>query len=133
VIGLVLAACGGAAPYGSFVTGHEPIQVAIAADAAKKLAAAFPAEGQAIRIGHDARDAFGRGFATALRAEGFAIRATPSDGELVVRYVLDEIHGTELLRVTIYVRGQTLARAYEKRASALVPLGLWSHGGAHGS
>jgi hypothetical protein len=133
VLALLLAGCGGAVPYGSFVIGREPAQAAIAADAAKKLAASFPATGQAIRFAHDARDAFGRDLASELRKEGFAIRSTPADGELLVRYVVDAIKGTDSLRATIYVRGQTFARAYAQRASGLFPVGPWSVGVLRGS
>ena len=130
---LMLAGCGGAAPYGSFVSGREPAQAAIAADAAKKLAASFGGAGQAIRFAHDATDAFGRGLATELRKEGFAIRSTPADGELLVRYVVDAIKGTDMLRATIYVRGRTLSRAYTARSGGLYPVGPWSVGVLHGS
>src|SRR5690348_2173952 len=125
VLALLLAGCGGAMPYGSFVSGREPAQAAIAADAAKKLAASFPERGQGIRFAHDARDAFGRGLAADLRKEGFAIRATPADGELLMRYVVDTIKGTDMLRATIYVRGRTLSRAYAARPGGLYPVGPW--------
>lgn len=133
VLVLLLAGCGGAVPYGSFVIGREPAQAAIAADAAKKLAASFGGAGQAIRFAHDATDAFGRGLATELRKEGFAIRSTPADGELLVRYVVDAVKGTDMLRATIYVRGRTLSRAYALRGDELYPVGPWSVGVLHGS
>ena len=133
VLALLLSGCGGAAPYGSFVTGREPAQAAIAADAAKKLAASFPGTGQGIRFSHDATDAFGRGLAAELRKEGFAIRRAPADGELLVRYVVDAIKGTDMLRATIYVRGRTLSRAYAARPGGVFPVGPWSVGVRHGS
>lgn len=133
VLALMLAGCGGAAAYGSFVTGREPAEAAIAADAAKKVAASFPATGQAVRFAHDATDAFGRGLAAELRKEGFAIRRTPTDGELLLRYVVDAIKGTDLLRATIYVRSRTLSRAYAARPGGLYPVGPWSVGVLHGS
>lgn len=133
VLALLLAGCGGAGPYGSFVTGRESVQTAIAADAAKELAASFPEEGQGVRFAHDAQDAFGRALAAELRKEGFAIRSAPSHGELLVRYVVDVIKGTDLLRATIYVRDRTLSRAYAARRGELYPVGPWSVGVLHGS
>jgi hypothetical protein len=133
LLALLLAGCGGAAQYGSFVSGREPAQAAIATDAAKKLAASLPGEGQAVRFAHDATDAFGRGLAAELRKEGFAVRSTPSGGELLVRYVVDAIKGTDMLRATIYVRGRVLSRAYATRSGGLYPVGPWSVGVRHGS
>ena len=51
----------------------------------------------------------------------------------LLRYVVDTVKGTDLLRVTIYVRGQTFARAYAERAGGLYPVGPWSVGVRHGS
>ena len=133
MLALTLAGCGGTVPYGSFVQGREPAQAAIAADAAKKLAASFGGAGEGIRFAHDATDAFGRGLATELRKEGFAIRGAPADGELLVRYVVDAIKGTDMLRATIYVRARTLSRAYAQRGDELYPVGPWSVGVLHGS
>ena len=133
MLALLLAGCGGAVQYGSFVSGREPAQAAIGADAAKKFAASFRGAGQAIRFGHDARDVFGRGLAAELRKEGFAIVSTRTDGELLVRYVVDAIKGTDMLRATIYVRGRTLSRAYTARPGGLYPVGPWSVGVLHGS
>lgn len=133
ILAFALAGCGGAAPYGSFVTGREPAQAAIAVDAAKEVAASLPSTDQPIRFGLDARDVFGRAFATALRAQGFALRSTPTADDLVVRYVVDAVKGTDLLRATIYVQGRTLSRAYAQRAHGLYPVGPWSVGGPDGS
>lgn len=133
VLALMLAGCGGAVPYGSFVKGRDRAQAAIAADAAKKLAGAFLGAGEAIRFAHDATDPFGRGLAAELRKEGFAIGSTRADGELLVRYVVDAIKGTDMLRATIYVRGRTLSRAYRARPGGLFPVGPWSVGVVDGS
>jgi hypothetical protein len=133
LLAFVLAGCGSSVPYGSFVTGREPGQAAIAADAAKELATLFPPTGQPIRFAHDDDDPFGRGLADALRTEGFAVRSRPADGELLVRYVVDVIKGTDLLRATLYVRTRTVSRAYVQRESGLYPVGPWSVGGPHGS
>jgi hypothetical protein len=133
LLAFIFAGCAGAVPYGSFVTGREPAQAAIAADAAKELAASLRSTGEPIRFAHDASDAFGRSLAAALRTQGFAIRVTPAHGELLVRYVVDAVKGTDLLRATIYVQGRTLSRAYAQRASGLYPVGPWSVGGPYGS
>ena len=129
----VVAGCGGAAPFGCFIAGRERVQAAMAADAAKKLASVFTATGQGVRFAHDARDAFGRTLAGELRKEGFAIRSTASGDELLVRYVVDVLKGTGLLRATVYVRRRTFSRAYAQRAGALYPVGPWSVGDSHGS
>lgn len=76
---------------------------------------------------------FGRSFAGELRKAGFAIRATASSDELLVKYVVDVLKGTDLMRATLYVRGRTLSRAYAQRAGALYPVGPWSVGERHGS
>lgn len=135
-LALVLAAiagCGGAAPFGSFVTGRERVQAAMAADAAKKLASVFTATKKGVRFAHEAGDAFGRNLAGELRKQGFAIRSSASGEELLVRYVVDELKGTDLMRATIYVRARTFSRAYAQRAGALYPIGPWSVGDRHGS
>jgi len=131
-LAIALIGCGGAIQYGSFVEGSSRIQAAVAADAAQRLAADYEAEGASIRFAHDARDAFGRSFATELRKAGFAIKDSAgdaSDGELGLRYVVDGIKGTDLLRVSLYVDRRALSRAYAQRSGAVYPAGPWSVGG----
>ena len=133
LLAFALAGCSGAMPYGSFVTGREQAQTAIAADAAKELATSFAPADQPLRFAHDTGDAFGRGLVAALRKQGFAVRSTPARGEFLVRYVVDALKGTELLRATIYVQGRTFSRAYAPRPGGLYPVGPWSVGGTDGS
>lgn len=133
VLALVVAGCGGSVPYGSFVSGREPAQAAIALDAAKELAASLSPTGRSIRFAHDASDAFGRCLAAELRREGYAVRSTPAKREMLVSYVVDAIKGTDLLRATIYAQGRTFSRAYAERSTGLLPVGPWSVGGPNGS
>ena len=128
---LMLAGCGGTVPYGSFVGGHEQAQAAIAADAANLLSAEYAPDSHSIRLAQDARDAFGRAFAAELRKGGYSVKDTSapsSEGDLQVRYVIDHLKGTELLRVTIYVQRRRLSRAYAHRQDGLHPAGPWSSG-----
>lgn len=129
---IALIGCGGAVQYGSFVQGSPRVQAAVAADAARRLAADYEPDGASIRFAHDGRDAFGRSFATALRKSGFAVKdatAERSAGELSLRYVFDQIKGTDLLRVSLYIERRTLSRAYAQRSGGVYPVGPWSVGG----
>lgn len=129
---MALIGCGGSVQYGSFVEGSPRVQAAVAADAAQRLAADYEAEGASIRFAHDASDTFGRSFGTELRKAGFAVKDAANEssgGELSLRYVVDRVKGTDLLRVSIYIDRRTLARAYAQRSGEVYPVGPWSVGG----
>jgi hypothetical protein len=128
---LALLGCASAAQYGSFVQDKPQAQAAIGTDAAAKLAIDYPPESHTIRIAQEAQDAFGRGFASALRERGYAVQtssAATSAGELPVRYTVDKIKSTELLRLTLYVQRRLLSRAYAQRSDGVYPAGPWSVG-----
>lgn len=136
ILVLVLVGCGGSAQYGSFVDGRARAQAAIAADAATKLRAEFAPDSHSLRLAHTAADVFGRNFVAALRRAGYAVKESSAPlarSELSVRYVVDQLKGTQLLRVTVYVRDRTLSRPYGERASGVYPVGPWSAGGFDGS
>lgn len=129
---LALCGCGGAAQYGSFVQVATQTQAAIAADAARKLAADYDAAQVRVRIAQDARDPFGRSFAAQLRKAGFAVKSGEGGAigaQLRVRYVVDKLKGTDLLRLSLFVERRTLSRAYARRSGAVYPAGPWSIGG----
>ena len=73
---LALLGCAGAAQYGSFAQDKPQAQAAIGTDAAAKLAVDYPPESHTIRIAQEAQDAFGRGFASALREDGYAVASS---------------------------------------------------------
>lgn len=126
-----LCACGGA-QYGSFVEGQAPAQAAMAADAASRLASDYPPAGRSIRIAQGGHDVFGRTLAGELRKSGYSLHASDSAAgghDLEVRYVADRVKGTKLLRVTLYVRGLQLSRAYAEGPRGVYPAGPWSRGG----
>lgn len=125
---VVIVGCGATAQYGTFVRGHERAQYAIAADAAVKIAAAYPPETRSIRLEREADDLFGQRLATELRKKGFSLQenaASASERQLQVRYVLDAIKGTDLLRLSIYVPQRRLSRAYAQRSDRVFPDGPW--------
>lgn len=129
---MALIGCGGSAQYGSFVEDSPRIEAAVAADAAQRLAADYEPEGASVRFAHDARDTFGRSFATELRKAGFAVMAAAagaSGGELSLRYVVDRVKGTALLRVSLHIDRRALSRAYAQRSGGVYPVGPWSVGG----
>lgn len=131
MIVVALAACSGTAQYGSFVAGQEQVQGALASDAAKKLSVEYTPDSQAIRLVQDAQDPFGRALATELRKAGYSVKdrsAPRSADELHVRYVVDRLKGTRLLRVTVHVQRRRLSRAYGQRADGVYPAGPWSSG-----
>lgn len=140
---VVLVGCGGAVQYGSFVGGRSEAQAAMALDAARKLATEYAPDSHALRLLHAATDSFGRSFAAELRKAGYAVQDGSADelqdakarsaDELQVRYVVDQLKGTQLLRVTLYLPRTTLSRAYAERASGVFPVGPWSMGSVGGS
>jgi hypothetical protein len=125
---MAVLGCGGAAQYGSFIEEKPQVQAAIGTDAAKKLARNYPAERHKIWVAQQTEDAFGRGFAAALREQGYAVETGEEQGpgpKLAVRYVLDAVKGTPLLRLTLYVQRRRLSRAYAERPDGLYPAGPW--------
>lgn len=133
---LVLVGCGGAVQYGSFVDGRSLAQGVMAADAARKLAIEYAPDSHPLRLPLAATDDFGRNFEAELRRTGYAVQKGPaasSRDELQVRYVVDELKGTDLLRVTLYVQQRTLSRPYAERPRGVYPVAPWTAGGSDGS
>jgi conjugative transfer protein TrbH len=114
--------------YGTFLQGHEQAQYAIATDAASKLSSTYPPESHSIRLERQVDDLFGERLAAELRKQGYSLQERAVHGGedgMLVRYVLDTLKGTELLRLSIYVPGRRLSRPYAQRSDQVLPNGPW--------
>jgi len=127
---LIVSGCASAPQYGSFLQGQHQAQAALAADAASKLSEDYEPQNVGVVYTQQHADPFGRGLSAGLQDAGFAVRrGTGGPKAFTVRYVVDQIKGTALLRVTMRVRGRVLSRAYATRATGAVAVGPWSSGG----
>lgn len=131
VLGLLLG-CGASVPYGSFITGSEAAQARMAVDAAGKLRETFPPEQHSLQFTHPADDPFGQALASELRGSGYSVQENYRDeagGHRHLQYVVDELEGTNMLRVQLLVDARRFSRAYLRESDGLRPMGAWSSAG----
>ena len=74
-------------------------------------------------------DTFGEALISRLRQAGFAINESsnvqePNDLQ-EPQYILDEVDGLQLQRLTLVINGQKLTRAYQPSHGELKPAGAW--------
>jgi len=106
---------------------------AIAYDAAAKLALEYPPDEHPLDLDAQTEGSFDRAFVSSLRQSGFALGPSGSGEALVVQYAVDQLRGTKLVRVTLFVDRRTLSRAYTTSSEGVYPAGPWSLGVHHGS
>lgn len=124
--------------YGNLLAAPVPAQESgIADDAAARLAASYPPAQTRFALQHAAQDGFGTGLLARLRAQGYAVAEfsaqtpaaappqPPSAEAIALRYVLDMAGSPGLARLTLYMGGESLSRAYLLEGGAAQPASVW--------
>ncbi len=124
----LMVGCAGGPQHGSFLSGQQDLQRALALDAACKIAGDYGDDGAAVVLMHPASDPFGQALSSQLRKHGFRVQRADvaQPGALRVSYVADSVKGTELLRVILQINGRLLSRAYRPRGGGVEPAGPWT-------
>lgn len=134
LVALLLAACSASTTGAYLPDRYDSAARSIAHDAASKLALEYPPDDHALELVAQTQTTFDRAFASSLRRSGFPM-GLPSGDErerIVVQYAVDQIRGTKLVRVTMFVDHRTLSRAYAPKPGGVYPAGPWSSGVHHG-
>ena len=121
--------CAGSAPYGSFLSGYEAVQAGMAEDAAGKVRQAFPPEQHTLQMKHPIDDPFGHALVNELRGAGYSVvenYEADAGGHRQVGYVVDQLEGTNMLRVQLLVDARRFSRAYMDNQGSLQPMGAWA-------
>ena len=124
--------------YGNLLAALVPSQEnGIADDAAVRLAASYPPAQTRFALQHAAQDGFGTGLLARLRAQGYAVAEfsnqastdlppqPPAAEAIALRYVLDMTAPPGLARLTLYVGGESLSRAYLLEGGEARPASAW--------
>lgn len=129
------AACASTSTGAYLPSAYDSAVSAIAYDAASKLALEYPPDQHPLELRSETEGRFDRAFISSLRQNGFALGsdANRSGEALVVQYAVDQLLGTKLVRVTVFVERRTLSRAYATGTDGVYPAGPWSSGVHHGS
>jgi hypothetical protein len=122
----VIVGCASAPPrYGNFLVGHAEAQAAMALDAAELLLGLL-VEQPRLTLDAPPRDAFGLGLVQQLRDNGLEPSTVAHKGAPRLRYAVDQLKRTSLLRVTLVLGTRRLSRAYALKGSTAVAQGPWS-------
>jgi hypothetical protein len=102
----------------------------MALDAAELLLSLL-AEQPRLTLDSPPRDVFGLSLVQQLRDNGLEPSTVAHEGAPRLRYAVDQLKGTSLLRVTLALGTRQLSRAYALKGSTAVAQGPWSigHGG----
>lgn len=131
-----LAAC--AAQYGNFIphTGQKNAaanEKKMAGDVVKRLSVLYPPAVTRFDLLQDTADYFGTCLVQSMRAKGYAVLEYESKGKpgaagLPLSYIVDQVKGSGLYRVTVTInRQQSLDRVYQVAQDGLVyPAGSWT-------
>lgn len=150
-IGVMLAGCVTAGPYGYAINGKIPPYMSerLAHDTVAKMETVYPPALTRLRLMHPATDPFGIALTETLRRKGYGVRETrvhtaaiPSTREeqqariehpavsqdegLPFRYVVDGPFEQRLYRVTVFIGNQSLSRAYLMDEQAMAHAGAWA-------
>jgi hypothetical protein len=129
-----LLACASTSTGAYLPSTYDSAVSAIAYDAASKLALEYPPDEHALELKAETEGSFDRAFVSSLRQSGFALGAQRRPNEaLVVQYAVDQLRGTKLVRVTLFIEQRTLSRAYTTSSEGVFPAGPWSSGVHRGS
>lgn len=129
-----LAGCAINQPYGNFTQNSPAVyDQKMADDAVAQLVAVYPPASTRFDLLHLTPDTFGLTLVKSLRAKGYALlefepaaKAAPQTApSLPLRYVLDQVPGSNLYRVTLLVGNQSLTRAYASQDGSVYPAGVW--------
>ena len=128
VLVCAVAGCAGAPRHGTFVQGQDAALGAVSEDAAGKLRQEFPPDRYAVVLERAEEDAFGKELDSALRKAGYEVLGKRRKGgqAVRVRYAVDTVKETMLLRLTMEVGRQQLSRVYVPRSRGVYPAGPWS-------
>ncbi len=149
-IGVMLAGCVTAGPYGYAINGTIPPSMAerLAQDTVAKMEVVYPPALTRLTLMHPATDPFGSALTETLRRKGYGVRETrgdtaaiPStrdeqqaqrehpavshDEDLPFRYVVDGPFEQRFYRVTVFIGHQSLSRAYRMDEQAMAHAGAW--------
>lgn len=135
LFGLSLFGCASTSTGAYLPSVYDSAVSAIAYDAASKLALEYPPDEHALELRAQTEGSFDRAFVSSLRQSGFALAvAEGRAGEaLVLQYAVDQLRGTRLVRVTLFIEHRTLSRAYSASVDGVYPAGPWSSGVHRGS
>jgi len=111
----------------------------MAEDAVKQLLILYPPASTRFNLQQTTPDNFGTTLVELMRAKGYALmetkpelpmqlsnEATNSYTGLALRYILDQVSGLNLYRLTLLVGHQSMTRAYRVQDSTIHTAGLWS-------
>ena len=149
-LGVMLAGCVTAGPYGYAINGTIPPSTAerLAQDTVAKMETVYPPALTRLTLLHPATDPFGTALTETLRRKGYGVRETrvhtaaiPSTREelharieppavshdegVPFRYVVDGPFEHRLYRVTVFIGNQSLSRAYRMDEQAMAQAGAW--------
>lgn len=114
--------------YGNFTQASAGVFDLMAKDTAAQLSHVYPPAKNRFHISQKINDPFGIRLIKILRQKGFGIvEKTNAPSEANFFYVVDEPVSHHLYRVSVYVGGQSLSRAYGIQNGVLVPVSAWSH------
>ena len=130
----VLSACAGQQRFGTFVELAKHDAQVVAADAARRVAEAWPAERHSMQIGESADEPFARALIAALRQVGFRVftqQGAAADA-VELHFAVDTLGDSGLLRVTLYAQHVQWSRAYRNVGGELSHAGPWTGVGGEG-
>lgn len=132
-------------------------QTQLARDAITKIIALFPPGKTRFELQQPTLDRFGMALVRGLREHGYAVlefapepvsiipnkpatnstsstlekkavtNVSSQSAALPLHYVIDQLAGTELYRVTIQAGNSTLSRAYRQKNAVVTPAGSWAY------
>ncbi|TWI46166.1 conjugative transfer protein TrbH [Pseudomonas duriflava] len=132
-----LAGCASNSQYGNFAEGSSPItNKRLADDSVKQLLATFPPASTRFNVGQPVEDSYGRALTSSLRVKGYSLMeyrpdvksgesAQPASSGKELRYVVDNLSGTNLYQVSLLIGKQSLSRAYVLQNNTVLPAGPW--------
>jgi len=143
----VLSSCATAPPlppsFGNLGDLAPEQEVVMAHDFVQQLLTLFPPSQSRLNLRHPTPDAFGVALIGALRGNGYAVseyagphpprgtgeperqnRDQRADAGVDLRYIVDRPE-PDLYRVTVFVAGQSLSRAYTHSRGQFLPFGAW--------
>ncbi|WP_295393287.1 hypothetical protein [uncultured Thiodictyon sp.] len=98
-------------------------------DATTQLEILYPAPSTPVGLAAQPADTFGKGLVAALMAKGYHVTVgtdrTPPAG-YALSYLIDVPAGLEVYRVTVFVGGASISRAYFSDPAGAVPAGPWT-------
>lgn len=114
--------------YGNFTQASPGVFDLMAKDTAAQLGHVYPPAKNRLCLSQKVTDPFGMRLIDLLRKKGFGVmEKTNSSRDANFFYVVDEPIPRHLYRVSVFVGGQSLSRAYGLQNSVLVPASSWSH------